>query len=139
MSESINHPPSQQRILAGITGLDAILGGGLFVGSHFLIIGPPGAGKTIMANQLCFQHIATGGHAIYISLLAETNSRLLTHLQHLTFFTPAPIGDTLYYCKVLITISQLEGCSYTALVEKSFDLDEVLKTLSHLLNGKSPS
>ena|SRR5579859_2353089 len=36
-------------------------------------------------------------------------------------------------------ISQIEGCSYVALVEKPFDLDEVLKTLVRLLNGKSPS
>src|SRR5947209_84463 len=92
MAETTNHPPSQQRTSTGISGLDAILGGGLFVGSHYLIIGPPGAGKTIIANQLCFHHVATGGRAIYVSLLAETNSRLLTHLQPLTFFTPTPIG-----------------------------------------------
>lgn len=97
MSEATNYSLSLRRTSTGIVGLDTILGGGLFASGHYLIIGPPGAGKTILGNQLCFNHIATGGRAIYVSLLAETNSRLLGHLQPLKFFTPAPIGDALYY------------------------------------------
>lgn len=34
-------------------------------------------------------------------------------------------------------VSQLGECSYTALVEKPFDLDEVLQTLSRLLHGNA--
>src|SRR5690242_3588917 len=97
MSESLEQPPGLQRFPTGIAGLDRILGGGLFVGGNYLVMGPPGAGKTILGNQLCFHHLATGGRAIYLSLLAETSSRLLAALAPFTFYRPDPVGDALTY------------------------------------------
>jgi circadian clock protein KaiC len=38
----------------GITGFDAVLGGGIPVGSLVMLVGSPGTGKTIMIQQLCF-------------------------------------------------------------------------------------
>ena len=49
-------------------GLDRILEGGLLVAGVYIVQGPPGAGKTILANQTCFNHAATGGHAVYVTL-----------------------------------------------------------------------
>ena len=97
MTETPERPLGLQRFTSGIPGLDRILGGGLFIGGNYLVMGPPGAGKTILGNQLCFHHIATGGRAIYLSLLAETSSRLLAALEPFTFFTPDPVGDALTY------------------------------------------
>lgn len=97
MTEMLEQPPGLQRFPSGIAGLDRILGGGLFIGGNYLVMGPPGAGKTILGNQLCFHHISTGGRAIYLSLLAETSSRLLASLEPFTFYTPNPVGDTLTY------------------------------------------
>ncbi|HEX6482839.1 MAG TPA: ATPase domain-containing protein [Ktedonobacteraceae bacterium] len=97
MIETLEQPRGLQRVPSGIAGLDRILGGGLFIGGNYLVMGPPGAGKTILGNQLCFHHIATGGSAIYLSLLAETSSRLLAALEPFTFYTPDPVGDTLTY------------------------------------------
>ena len=97
MTETPERPLGLQRFQSGIPGLDRILGGGLFIGGNYLVMGPPGAGKTILGNQLCFHHIATGGRAIYLSLLAETSSRLLAALEPFTFFTPDPVGDALTY------------------------------------------
>jgi circadian clock protein KaiC len=97
MTETLEQPPGLQRFPSGIAGLDRILGGGLFIGGNYMVIGPPGAGKTILGNQLCFHHIATGGRAIYLSLLSETSSRLLAALEPFTFYTPDPIGDALTY------------------------------------------
>ncbi|MFL5656638.1 MAG: RAD55 family ATPase [Ktedonobacteraceae bacterium] len=90
-------PPGMARLKSGIAGLDSILRGGFLTGGNYLIMGPPGVGKTILGNQLCFHHIAAGGRAIYLSLLAETSSRLLDQLQSFTFYTPDPVGDALYY------------------------------------------
>jgi len=97
MTETLEQPPGLQRFPSGIAGLDRVLGGGLFIGGNYLVMGPPGAGKTILGNQLCFHHIATGGRAIYFSLLAETSSRLLAALEPFTFYTPNPVGDALTY------------------------------------------
>ena len=97
MIETPEQSSGLQRFPTGIAGLDRILGGGLFVGGNYLVMGPPGTGKTILGNQLCFHHIATGGRAIYLSLLAETSSRLLAALEPFTFYSSDPVGDTLLY------------------------------------------
>src|SRR5690348_9588832 len=97
MTETVEYPHGLQRYPSGIAGLDRILSGGFFIGSLYLVMGPPGAGKTILGNPRCFHHIATGGRAIYLSLLAETSSRLLAMLEPFTFYTPDPVGDALTY------------------------------------------
>ena len=53
--------------------------------------GRPGAGKTILANQACFHHASTGGHAVYVTLLAESHSRMFAHLRRMAFFDEAAI------------------------------------------------
>ena len=113
MTETPERPLGLQRFQSGIPGLDRILGGGLFIGGNYLVMGPPGAGKTILGNQLCFHHIATGGRAIYLSLLAETSSRLLAALSPFTFFTPDPVGDALSYFSGYGVLEHegLGGCS----------------------------
>ncbi len=75
----------------GIAGLDRILEGGLLAAGVYIVQGPPGAGKTILANQACFHHAATGGHALYVTLLAESHSRLFAHLRRMAFFDVAAI------------------------------------------------
>lgn len=97
MTDTSNQLPVPQRIPSGITGLDRILQGGFLKGGSYLIMGPPGAGKTILGNQLCFNHVAVGGRAIYLTLLAETNSRMFAHIQTFSYFTLTPIADTLSY------------------------------------------
>ena len=81
MTGTAVQPPGMARLKSGIAGLDSILRGGFLTGGNYLIMGPPGVGKTILGNQLCFHHIAAGGRAIYLSLLAETSRRLLDQLQ----------------------------------------------------------
>ncbi len=111
MTDTSNQLPVPQRMPSGIAGLDRILQGGFLKGGSYLITGPPGAGKTILGNQLCFNHVAAGGRAIYLTLLAETNSRMLAHIQTFTFFTLTPIADTLSYLSGYSILEQegLEG------------------------------
>ena len=59
--------------------------------------GSPGAGKTILGNQICFHAAANGGQAIYITLLAETHTRMLAHLRRMHFFVEKAVGSHLYY------------------------------------------
>ena len=88
---------SAERRPTGIEGLDRILEGGLLVAGVYIVQGPPGAGKTILANQTCFNHAATGGHAVYVTLLAESHSRMFAHLRRMAFFDESAIPDRVYY------------------------------------------
>ncbi len=106
MIDAENQLPVLERLPSGIPGLDRILHGGFFKGDSYIIVGPPGAGKTILANQLCFHHIATGGRALYISLLAETSSRMLAHMQSFRFLTLAPIAETIHYLSGYAVLEQ---------------------------------
>ena len=42
------------RMPTNISGLDLILNGGLEPGAVVVVAGPPGTGKTILAQQICF-------------------------------------------------------------------------------------
>lgn len=86
-----------ERVPTGIGGLDAILEGGLLSGGVYIVEGAPGAGKTILANQVCFNHVARGGRAAYITLLAESHARMLQHLRTMEFYDENAIPDRLYY------------------------------------------
>jgi circadian clock protein KaiC len=88
---------SGERLATGIAGLDAVLGGGVLHGGIYIIQGAPGAGKTILANQICFAHAASGRHALYVTLLAESHSRMLGHMQQLAFFDQTAIPDRVSY------------------------------------------
>jgi circadian clock protein KaiC len=86
-----------KRFPTGIPGLDTVLRGGLFTGGVYIVRGGPGTGKTILANQACFAHVAAGGRALYVTLLAEYHDRLLQYLRKLTFYDAAPIPNALSY------------------------------------------
>jgi circadian clock protein KaiC len=86
-----------ERRPTGIEGLDRILEGGLLASGVHIVQGPPGAGKTILANQACFCHAAAGGHALYVTLLAESHMRMFAHLKRMAFFDESAIPDRVYY------------------------------------------
>lgn len=65
-----------ERLPSGIPGLDTILHGGFLCGGIYIIQGTPGAGKTILANQICYHHAAAGYRALYVTLLAESHARM---------------------------------------------------------------
>jgi circadian clock protein KaiC len=101
---------SVDRILTGIPSLDAILEGGLLKGGVYLVQGPPGSGKTILGNHLCFSHAKSGGSAVFITLLAESHSRMLAHLRRMAFFDAALIPDRVFYVSGL-KILETDGLS----------------------------
>lgn len=86
-----------ERFSTGSSGLDRILFGGLLRGSAYIVQGPPGAGKTILANQFCFSHIRSGGRALYMSLLAENHDRMLAYMEPMAFYDPSVVPDSLQY------------------------------------------
>src|ERR687894_258516 len=106
MTDSAFSPRPIERVPSGVPGLDTVLQGGFLRGGIYLITGEPGTGKTILVNQLAFHHVAAGGRVVYVTLLAELHTRMLTHLQTLSFFDPAPIGDALVYLSGSLALEQ---------------------------------
>ncbi|WNG50434.1 circadian clock protein KaiC [Archangium minus] len=102
MSESETGGSEEQagegRVKSGIPRLDFILKGGLKQGGTYALMGPPGGGKTIFANQLCCNHIDNSdGRCVYMTLLIESHAKMVAHLSGLSFFKPEYIPDRLYY------------------------------------------
>jgi len=76
-----------------VPNLDLILGGGLPHGSLALVIGPPGSGKTTLANQMAFGAAARGRRAVVVTALSESTSKLLSHLRSFSFYVDQFVGD----------------------------------------------
>ena len=80
-----------------IAGLDQILCGGFLRGGLYIVQGTPGTGKTTLANQLCFNHIAKWRTGLYVTLLAEHHARMMQHLGSMSFFDVSKIPDQISY------------------------------------------
>ncbi len=102
------------RLNSHVPGLDAVLGGGLIAGSAYIIQGRPGAGKTILANQIAFAQARQGTKVLYITLLAETHERLFQSLSTLDFYDSELVGSDITYLSLFRTL-RVDGLG--ALVE----------------------
>ncbi|HEX8701330.1 MAG TPA: ATPase domain-containing protein [Myxococcaceae bacterium] len=109
-----NTSSNVDRLTTGISGLDTLLHGGFVKGAVYMVLGMPGAGKTILANQLCFHHVFQGGRALYVTLLAESHTRMISNLRPMKFFDASRISDSLVY---LSAYSVLEEGGLDALLE----------------------
>jgi circadian clock protein KaiC len=86
-----NPPLHIQRIETGVRNLDALLSGGLPKGSVFVFGGSPGAGKTILAQQICFHHASATQRVIFFNTLSEPTAKTLLHLSQFSFFDRAKV------------------------------------------------
>jgi len=86
-----------RRVPSGIEGLDDILRGGFFGGGLYIVEGPPGVGKTILGNQICFNQAAAGSKVLYMTLIAETVGRMLLNIRDLKFYDEGAVGNGIFY------------------------------------------
>lgn len=94
-----------ERIGTGVPGLDRVLEGGLLRGAAYIVHGPPGAGKTVLANQVAHHHAVEGGKVLYVTLLAESHDRMLQHMSGFSFFDRHRIPSQLYYLSAFHTLA----------------------------------
>jgi circadian clock protein KaiC len=77
----------------GVAGLDVVLDGGLERGAVVVIAGPPGTGKTILAQQVCFAAGTAEHKCVYYTTISEPHTKLVRHLQPFTFFDARALGS----------------------------------------------
>ncbi len=77
------------RLETGVRNLDPLLRGGIPAGAVVIIGGPPGAGKTILAQQICFHNVSAKRRALYFGTLSEPTAKTLRYLSQFSFFDPA--------------------------------------------------
>jgi len=74
------------RLSSGHARLDDILNGGLPKNAITLLIGIPGSGKTILAQQFAFHNATHDGPALYLSTVTEPFDKIVRYGQSLEFF-----------------------------------------------------
>jgi len=86
-----------ERLKTGSTELDEILGGGFPRNAIHVLMGAPGTGKTILAEQLCFANASPGRPILYLSTFSEPLQKMVTFLQGFTFARPEKLGSEIIY------------------------------------------
>jgi circadian clock protein KaiC len=91
------HPGSTGRVASGNRRLDAILGGGFPAHGINLVVGPPGSGKTVLAQQYVFHNATAERPAIYLTTVSEPLEKVLRYGQTLAFFDARAVGRAVFY------------------------------------------
>ena len=75
------------RVSSGNKEADLILGGGFPINSINVLMGEPGTGKTLFAEQLLFHNADGDRPVLYLTTLSEPLSKVVTYLQQFAFTT----------------------------------------------------
>jgi circadian clock protein KaiC len=101
------------RVSSGSERLDDVVGGGLLANSINVVMGLPGAGKTILAQQYLFENARQDRPAVYFSTVSEPLEKILRYGQTLTFFDPSAIGSHVFYEDLGTRLGHGDGLSET--------------------------
>src|SRR3954471_17128591 len=113
-----------ERLSSGNAEADYILGGGFPANSINIIMGHPGSGKTIFAEQLIFENAGDDRPILYFTTLSEPLPKVVRYLQGFEFFDETKLGSQVIFEDVG---PQLAKDGATALIPL---LEHAIKTLS---------
>jgi circadian clock protein KaiC len=82
---------------SGIRNLDAILQGGWPRASVTIIAGPPGSGKTVLAQQICFHNASPKSPVLYFNTLSEPAAKTLRYLSQFAYFDAAKLEKSFHF------------------------------------------
>jgi circadian clock protein KaiC len=88
---------TDSRLRSGHQPLDEVLGGGLPADGISIIMGLPGTGKTIIAQQYTFHNARPDRPAVYFSTLSEPLEKIVRFGQKLGFFDTSAVGTSVFY------------------------------------------
>jgi circadian clock protein KaiC len=114
-----------ERFSSGNHHMDSVLGGGLPANAVNMIIGLPGSGKTILAEQFMFHNASSPRPGLYLSTVSEPLEKILRYGQSLHFFDAEAIGTSVFFDDLGQTL--LDG-----------GLDDVLNHLRRLITERWP-
>ena len=86
-----------EKIPTGCVGLDEVLLGGIPANTITVLMGAPGTGKTILAEQFAFANATPEAPALYLTTLSEPLEKFLVHGQHHSVFDVAKVGISVFY------------------------------------------
>jgi circadian clock protein KaiC len=89
-----------RRLTTGCSQADRILGGGFPVNSINIIMGEPGTGKTLFAEQLIFHHAGDDRPILYLTTLSEPLTKVVKYLQRFAFYDEMKMGTAVVYDEV---------------------------------------
>jgi len=113
-----------ERMSSGNREADHILGGGFPSNSINIVMGHPGSGKTIFAEQLIFHNAGDDRPILYFTTLSEPLAKVVRYLQGFSFFDESKLGTQVIYEDVG---PQLSKDGATALIPL---LQDAIRTLS---------
>ena len=85
------------KISTGTPGLDEVLMGGIPVNTITVLMGQPGSGKTIVAEQMAFHNACAETPVLYLTTLAEPLEKFIVHGEKYSFFDSSKIGVSVFY------------------------------------------
>jgi len=86
-----------ERLTSGNREADSILGGGFPANSINIIMGHPGSGKTIFAEQLIFENAVDERPILYFTTLSEPLAKAVRYLQGFQFFDETKLGTQVIF------------------------------------------
>jgi circadian clock protein KaiC len=98
--------PEAVRIPTGVPNLDPMLHGGLLQNSITIICGPPGSGKTVLAQQICCHNLADDHRVLYFNTLSEPSIKVLQYLRQFRYFDPACLDRTFFLADIGETLQR---------------------------------
>jgi circadian clock protein KaiC len=114
-----------ERFSSGDRHVDAVLGGGLPANALNMIIGLPGSGKTILAEQFMFHNASAQRPGVYLSTVSEPLEKIVRYGERLAFFDARAIGTSVFFDDLGQTLN--DG-----------GLDDVLAYLRALITERQP-
>ena len=134
---------SQERMPTGVRNLDALLGGGLPVGSVTVIAGTPGAGKTTLCQQICFNNATPSCRAVVFQTLSEPSAKTIKYMSNFNFFDSEKLNRSVEFVDLgeVLRSKGLENASKTMLehikrVKPSFAVIDSFKVFEDLAETK---